>query len=132
MSPPSNPIRKAAAWVFLAGIAMLAVFHLCLIAGAPWGHLTMGGRWEGALPLAGRAISALSVLILSWLGFVVAGAAGLRLSLPPTWAKGAVLVYFALAILAHIVTPSAPERALWLPVILAMSVALGLVFFAKR
>lgn len=36
---------------------VVIAFHVAMICGAPWGHLTMGGRWPGALPPAARWLS---------------------------------------------------------------------------
>ena len=54
-----------AAWIYAALTAVVCTFHLAVILGAPLGHLTMGGRWEGALPVEGRIGSALSMLLLA-------------------------------------------------------------------
>lgn len=102
-------------------------FHLALIAGAPWGYLTMAGRWPGVLPAAGRAVSALSVLVLGGMGFAVLSMAGVTGWVPPKSASFAVLAYMALAIVAHVATPSAAERRLWLPVICVMAAALAYI-----
>lgn len=109
-----------AAWIYVAATGLVVVFHLAVILGAPVGHLTMGGRWRGALPPVGRLAAALSASLLTGLALVVlarAGVIGLDL---PGWSIWAVVGVTALSVLAHIATPSAAERALWLPVILVM------------
>lgn len=109
-----------AALVFAAATCVVVVFHLGVILGAPVGHLTMGGRWSGALPPVGRLAAALSASLLSAFAAVVlarAGVIGLDL---PGWAIWAVVGVTGLSVLAHIATPSAAERALWLPVVLVM------------
>jgi hypothetical protein len=109
-----------AAWIYAGLTVVVCLFHLSLILGAPLGHLTMGGRWSGALPLEGRITSAVSVLILTGLAVVVLARAGiLRLTLP-RWAIWTVVAYAAVGVVLHVITPSAAERALWLPQIAVM------------
>jgi hypothetical protein len=94
----------------------VAGFHLAVILGAPWGSLTMGGRWPGVLPLRARLLSALSA------GLILGMAAVLWRGGPPVALSG-VVALSALAVLANAATPSAPERRLWLPVTIVMLVA---------
>lgn len=103
---------SANVFTLLAGAT--ALFQLALVGGAPWGHLTQGGRVAGTLPLPGRAIALVSAALL--VGFIVAvrrraRAGGLRRT---TWA---VVAYCALGVVANAATRSAAERALWLPVV---------------
>lgn len=116
-----------AAMVYAGLCGVLVVFHLCIILGAPWGHLTMGGRWTGALPVPARGLSMLSAGLVVAMAHAVLSLAGLTGWAPPGFVLAGLAGYMALAILAHVLTPSAPERRLWLPVILVMSGALGLV-----
>lgn len=116
-----------AAWVYAALTGVICAFHLAMAAGAPWGHLTMGGRWPGVLPPEGRLTALVSVVILAGLALVVLARAGvlrigvLRIGVPG-WAIWGVVAYLAIAVVLHVITPSAAERALWLPVILVMLV----------
>lgn len=120
-------LRALAAWVFVALCGATMAFHLALIAGRPWGHLTMGGRWPGALPAAGRILSALSVVILAVMAFLVLSLVGQTTWTPSPWLTYGALAYLALAILAHLATPSQAERRLWLPMILGMAGCLALI-----
>jgi hypothetical protein len=104
----------------LTGLAML--FHLALILGAPWGELTMGGRWDGTLPLQGRVASALSILVLALSARAVAERAELARAVLPAWSIRAVVAFLILAAVMNTVTPSAAERLLWLPQILVQLV----------
>lgn len=124
-------MTRIAVYVFVIGAAATIAFHLAMIAGAPWGHLTLGGRWVGVLPPAVRALSALSALSLGAMAYLALSAAGLTRWTPPIWLDRALLAYMALAILMHIATPSEAERALWLPVIAVMTLALAVVVFAR-
>lgn len=38
------------AFVFCTLVAVVVLFQLALAAGAPWGHLAMGGKFPGRLP----------------------------------------------------------------------------------
>mgnify|MGYP001554879468 CR=1 FL=1 len=119
----------AAAGLFSFLTLVVCVFQAALVAGAPWGEFTQGGRWPGQLPRPGRIIAAVSILLLSVFaaivltrsGFAFARFAALSRSL--IWI---VVAYFVLGTLAHIATPSRRERLVWLPVIVTM---LALSFF---
>jgi hypothetical protein len=118
---------RAAAWVYLVLTAGVVAFHAALILGAPWGGVTMGGRWPGVLPAEGRLTSALSILMLVLFGRVVAERAGLARRWLPAWGIGVVILYLAAGVVAHVLTPVGLERAIWLPVILAQLVCVLLV-----
>ncbi|MEC9103835.1 MAG: hypothetical protein VX878_08475, partial [Pseudomonadota bacterium] len=56
--------------IFAALAVVVAGFQLGLAAGRPWGHLTMGGRYPGRLPLFMRfsaLVFALLWLAMAWL-----------------------------------------------------------------
>lgn len=112
---------KIGAWAFLAGAAMTVAFHTAMMLGAPWGHLTMSGRWHGALPLPARGLSAASAGLILVMASVVASRAGLLAWRFPAWSIHAVLAVMVLSVAMHVATPSAAERQLWLPVILVMA-----------
>ena len=109
-----------AAWIYAALTAVVCAFHLAVILGAPLGHLTMGGRWKGALPVEGRIGSALSMLLLATMAGVVMARAGLLRWRVPGWAIWGVVALLGVSVVMHVLTPSAAERALWLPQILVM------------
>jgi hypothetical protein len=125
-------MAKIGALLFGAGAGITLAFHLAMILGAPWGHLTMGGRWEGPLPLAARGLSAASAALTTVMALVVAAKAGLLNWRFPVWAFHAVLVLMALSVVMHLATPSRAERQLWLPVILAMVAGTIAVALGKR
>lgn len=114
---------RLAALVFAALSTVVVLFLIAAILGAPVGHLTMGGRWPGALPPAVRLLSLLSIGFTVLMVTTVLVRAGVFSGHIPTWSMRAVLAYLALAILAHVATPSSAERKLWLPVILALTAA---------
>lgn len=132
MPDTNSPLLRLAAQAYLAGIVIFMLFHVALILGLPWGTFTMGGQWQGSLPLEGRLISLLSIAVLAALAWPVAAAADFLSRKPPRWALFATLAYQLLAIGLHIITPSAMERILWLPLILFMTVAVVVVIRFRR
>jgi hypothetical protein len=115
-----------AALIFILTTGFVVLFQLALVAGAPWGEWTMGGRWRGALPLSGRLIAGFSALLLLSFIIVIAARAQLGfLSLQGyapigTWV---VVAYCALGCVANAATTSKRERRLWLPVVACMLAA---------
>jgi hypothetical protein len=109
------PPTTLAAFTYAALVAGVIVFQVCLVAGAPWGRITQGGRVEGSLPPSGRIAAALSILVLAFMAGGVASAAGLPPGWP-AWTGWTALGVQALSTLANWITPSRPERRLWGPV----------------
>ena len=98
----------------------VVAFQLALVAGAPWGALTQGGRVSGVLPAGARFFALFSAALLLFFIFLVrARAAPAARYRRAVWG---VVAYCALGIVANAATPSAPERMLWLPVVFAMYV----------
>jgi len=120
-------LGSVAAWVYLALTVVVCVFHASVMLGAPWGHLTMGGRWDGVLPPEGRVASLVSLGLLAGLAAVVLARAGIVAWGLPFWAIWGVVGMLCVGVIQHIATPSAAERALWLPQILLMLVCAGIV-----
>lgn len=52
------------ALLFSLASGAVAIFQLALVLGAPWGELTLGGRWRGRLPLKIRFIAGFSIVLL--------------------------------------------------------------------
>ena len=105
-------------------------FQLALIAGAPWGELTLGGRWPGALPLRARLLPLVSLALLVAFATIILSRAGviqtgLGQFVPAlAWV---VVAYCAVGVVANLATPSRRERALWLPVVTSMLVSSAVV-----
>ncbi|BAH40397.1 MAG TPA: hypothetical protein DGD08_10380 [Gemmatimonas aurantiaca] len=116
-----TPALSARLFTLFTGAVV--VFQLALLAGAPWGALTQGGRTSGVLPDGARAVAAFSAVLLMAFILVVRARAGLRV---PTWALRTgrfiwgVVAYGAIGIVANAITPSALERMIWLPVVVVM------------
>lgn len=101
----------------LAGI----FFQIALIAGAPLGPWTQGGRHPGALPLSGRALAALSIPVLAAQALAILSAAGFPGLGWPRWTGWAALGLSVVTAALNHLTPSARERAVWAPVTLVMA-----------
>jgi len=122
---------KTTGAAFAAIMGLVVLFQIALILGAPWGHLTLGGQWQGALPLQVRFIPGISILLLLAMTRIGLGASGLLPPWGPRWLIWLVCAYMALGVAVHIVTPSAAERMLWLP-ILTVQFGLSLWIGIKR
>lgn len=112
--------RLVFAHAFTALTGIVVAFQLALVAGAPWGSLTQGGRVDGPLPVGARAVALSSAVLLAVFIHMVRARAGS----PPRFVRAVwgVVAYCAVGIVANAITPSAAERALWLPVVSLMFV----------
>ncbi|MBX2824308.1 MAG: hypothetical protein KTR33_06235 [Gammaproteobacteria bacterium] len=115
-----------AAMLYTLVIAGVIVFQCCLIAGAPWGHLTQGGQKPGTLPMSGRMIAFFSIPLLVFMGAGVASAANLPPGWP-IWTGWLALGVQTLVTILNWITRSVPERKLWGPI---TSVMLGIAAYA--
>lgn len=116
-----------AAYLFAALAAIAAFVQVALFFGAPWGVLTMGGRWPGVMPPAARAFSFIQAILLLALAGTVLAQAGLLGAQPPRWMLWVAGVVTVLSAIANNITPSLPERRLWGPITLLMVVCFGIV-----
>lgn len=113
-----------AARVYVALTSVVVAFQLALACGAPWGAFTMGGAFPGTLPTQMRIAAFVSALLLTAFGAIVAARARLWL---PAWRRHArwliwiVLAYAVIGVVLNSITPSAGERALWLPVAIVLA-----------
>ena len=123
--------------MILAGIAAVALiggvilFQIGLVLGAPWGSAAWGGQHPGRLPARLRIASLVAVVILAFIAWVVAAAAGVVTTspLPVSWLAPAMWVatgYFALGAVVNLISRSPVER-LWSPVALATAVCCAIV-----
>ncbi|HET8928076.1 MAG TPA: hypothetical protein VFN24_09670 [Microbacterium sp.] len=105
-------------------LALLAVFQLALILGAPIGRLAWGGR-ERVLPARLRVMSAVAIIVYAIIDLIAWDRVGAIDLLPPPVSEIAmwvVFAYFALSILMNAVSPSRPERWTMVPVSLVLAV----------
>lgn len=118
----------AAALAYAAICAGVVLFHLAVIAGAPLGAFTQGGRRDGPLPVTGRIGAGVAALVLLGMGGGILSAAGLWPSWPG-WTGWVALGLTGLSVVLNGITPSRKERRLWLPVTaLMLALALGALF----
>ena len=130
-------IARVAAVVSVAILAAIVAFQSALILGAPWGALTQGGRGDGALDTPGRVVAAVSIAVLVLFALALLGRVGggplrarRRLARVGSWIA---VGYGVVAVLLNAATPSARERAIWLPVsILLLTAELVTVLGSRR
>ena len=112
----------------LYGTACLAIvfFQIALIAGVPLGRYTQGGQNDGALPMSGRLIAAVSIPVVLFQALAILSAAGFPGLDWPRWTGWMAFAVQVVSTCLNWITPSKPERAVWGPVTLVMS-AMALV-----
>jgi len=114
-----------AAVVFSVLTGFVMVFQIALLFGAPWGELTLGGKYPGALPGRARLIPLVSALLLIGFAVVIVSRAGLAfpgIRDASGYLVWVVVAYCALGCVANAITPSRRERRLWLPVVIMMCI----------
>lgn len=103
-------------------------FQVALILGAPWGRITQGGQNEGALPLMGRIIAGVSIVILSLVALAMLSAEG-HWPYWPLWTAWFAIAVLALSTLLNWITPSPAERRLWGPTMtITLMIAISVLF----
>ena len=113
-------IARVAAIVAAVLFGGLVLFQLALALGAPWGRAAYGGQ-NAELSTRLRVTSAVAAVVWSGVALVVLKRAGFDVwaPLPASWLPVAIWVVVALmavAVIMNAITPSALERAIWLPV----------------
>ena len=112
------------ALLFTVILALLAVFQLALILGAPLGHFAWGGQ-DRVLPAGKRIGSAISILIYAFMTIVAwdrVGAIDIFPELFSQIAMWVIFAYSALGILMNAISRSKAERYTMVPVAIALSV----------
>jgi hypothetical protein len=104
--------------------ALPLAMQLALATGAPLGRYTIGGRFPGRLPGPWRVLALVQGAMLAGMALVVLGYAGFVQTGLPRWTIGVVLALTLLTTLGNLATPSRPERLLWGPVTVLMSLSL--------
>lgn len=118
-----------AAVLYAAICAGVIVFQICLIAGAPWGQITQGGKHPKSLPGSGRVFAGISVILLMLMTGSILSAAGMWPAWP-RWMGWSTLVVQAIVTLLNWITPSRSERLIWAPVTTIMFALATLVMLA--
>ena len=113
--------------LYLLLVAFAILFHVALIFGAPWGHMTQGRTEKGPLPRRNRTGAALSIVMLALMGAAILSAAGLWPGWP-LWTGWLAMAMSGISMLLNWITPSVAERQLWGPVATLMFLlALGVM-----
>ena len=112
------------ALVFTVVLALLAVFQLALVLGAPWGHFAWGGQ-DRVLPARKRIGSLISILIYALFALIAWDRVGAIDVFPESFSLIAMWVVFgysALGILMNAISRSTPERSTMVPVSVVLTV----------
>lgn len=112
-------------------VLILIAFHICLIIGKPWGHLTIAGKFRGELPVKMKMFSGLSIFILFSVALMVEiGSGNIVLGTKSLKQKFLIsaIVFNIIQTILHIITPSKWERILWLPIISIMLICSLMLF----
>lgn len=122
-----DPTVGAALMVALTGLSVAAVFQLALALGAPWGQLSLGGRFPGRYPPAMRVVAVLTILLYGGIGLILGVRAGALPALwwplaPGAWAWG-VFGLWVLSFIGNLATPIRWERRIWAPVTFLLAAA---------
>jgi hypothetical protein len=129
-------LAHATAIIFTALTAGVVAFQLALALGAPWGSYAMGGAYPGVYPPAMRLAAVVQAALLTLIALVVLSRSGLALkrwSRASAWAIWFVVALSALSVLLNAITPSAGERAVWVPVTLLLLLSsLTVAIVARR
>ena len=112
-------LARIAAIVAAVLFAGLVIFQVALALGAPWGRAAYGGQ-SAELTAQLRITSAVAAVVWTGVALVVLKRAGFDVwaPLPASWLPVAIWVVVALmavAVVMNAITPSALERAIWLP-----------------
>lgn len=127
------PVVRVAAWGYASLTAVVVAFQVALALGAPWGAYAMGGSIPGRLPANARTASVVQALLLALTAVVVVSRAGLAfagMSGASGWLIWVVVALLSLSLVGNLLSSSAGERMLWVPVIVMMltaSVSVGVM-----
>lgn len=116
-------VTTVAAVAYTAATTAVIAFQLALALGAPWGAYAMGGSSPGRFPPAMRVAAVAQAVLLGLMAAVVLSRAGLVLpgwSLAATWLTWVVVAFSGVSLVLNMITPSAGERRIWVPVILVL------------
>ena len=96
-----------AAFAFASFAAVVVLFQLALVAGAPWGSLTQGGAHPGRLPARSRAVAGASAVLVTAFAIAVLARAGAAFPALRSASHVAVWVVVAFSTLTVLRTPPA-------------------------
>ena len=118
-------ITAAAALFALVTVGVIA-FQLALALGAPWGAYAMGGSFPGRYPRSMRVAALGQAAVLALLAVIVLSEAGLvlpQIADAAPWAIWLVVLFSGVSLVLNVITPSAGERRIWVPVAVVLLVS---------
>jgi hypothetical protein len=109
----------AAAVLFATLTVGVVIFQVALALGAPWGEYAMAGRFPGRYPSAMRVGALIQAVVIALIGLEVLSDADIVVpavadGLP--WLIWIVVAVSAVGLGLNLISPSAGERRLWVPV----------------
>lgn len=126
-------IATASAWIVIVALALVALFQIALIAGAPMGEYAFGGQNPGKLPVRFRVASVITLgVYVAIIGHMLAQLGILQRLLPAglnTAANWALFGLNLVGLVMNSISRSKKERDMWVPVALLLSVASFFVAF---
>lgn len=123
-------VTTIAALVFTICAAGVVAFQLAMALGAPWGRYAMGGAFPGRFPPPMRVAAVVQAVLIALLAVAVLSAAGLvlpNLGITFPWLVWVAVVVSALAVVLNVISRSAGERRIWVPVACVLLVSSLLV-----
>jgi hypothetical protein len=127
-------IASVAAIIYAIITLGVVAFQIALAAGAPWGAYAMGGASPGQFPPALRIAAVIQAVLLAGMAAVILARAGLVLpgwSQVSHWLVWIVVALTALSLVLNLITPSAGERAIWLPILSLLLISSLIVGFSN-
>ena len=143
MNTSTPSVALGAAVVVAALLAVVALFQVALACGAPWGAAAYSaGQWhpgDPVLPVHLRVVSAtvqpVSYVLVALVILRRAGFSRVWAPLPDSWLPAAVWALVGVWVASCVmnaITPSALERAIWLPVVFVVLAATTTVAVTSR
>ena len=127
-------IVRVAAIIYAIVTLGVVAFEIALAAGAPWGAYAMGGASPGQFPPALRIGAIIQAVLLVGMATVILARAGLTLpgwSRMSHWLVWIVVALTALSLVLNLISPSAGERAIWVPTLLLLLISSLIVAFSS-
>lgn len=127
-------IARVASITYAIVTAGVVAFQIALAAGAPWGAYAMGGASPGQFPPAMRISAIIQALLLAGLAAVILTRAGLILpgwSRVSHWLVWIVVAFMAFSLVLNLISPSAGERAIWVPTLLLLIISSLIVALSR-
>ena len=113
-----------AGWVQIGTLALVALFQLALVLGAPMGEYAFGGTHKGKLPTGFRIASLVSIGLYLGIAGHVAAQLGLVQKLLPAGlnavANWTIVGLMLVSLVMNAISRSKKERDLWVPVALLL------------